>query len=473
MRAVREGDDRSARSCRPGEGALREFRAEYGAGDEGSELRAITLGDPLVDAYLEFVGARGAVNTWLATAYDLKVFFEVVGKDPAEVTSADVFTFLAAQRTPRREKVVRIEDGEAGLSARTIARRLSSVAGLFEYLLVRGDAGVDRNPVPRGLAGRRAGQRGRGGVRLVRRPRTLPRVLSPVEVDRLLGALRTQRDRAIVLAMLLAGLRRCEVLGLGLRDINPGEQRLFVASGKGVRERIVPVSGRFFEALGEYLVSERPSEVPTDACFVVLKGPRRGMPLTTAGLDEVIDGVGGRAGLPRLTCHMLRHTCLTRLREQGMSLEALQAQAGHASIDSPASICTWRTTGSGASICGRRRRSRRRSTRPRGRRHSGPACARPGGRGADRRLSVGAGRGRSFRRERGDLAGPGVPFAGRWRRRLVAPVGRGAVAGLGGARERGGDVDDRCRPRAAEAGVSSARLSADWEGLGLGTPRVP
>ena len=101
---------------------------------------------------------------------------------------------------------MRIEDGEAGLSARTIARRLSSVAGMFEYLIVRGDAGVERNPVPRGLAGRRAGQRGRGGVRLVRRPRTLPRVLSPVEVDALLGALRTQRDRAIVLAMLLGGL---------------------------------------------------------------------------------------------------------------------------------------------------------------------------------------------------------------------------------------------------------------------------
>jgi integrase len=300
---------------------------------DGSELRSIMLGHPLVDAYLEFVGARGAVNTWLAAAYDLKVFFEVVGKDPADVTSADVFAFVAEQRTPRREKVVRIEDGEAGLSARTIARRLSSIAGLFEYLIVRGDAGVDRNPVPRGLAGRRAGQRGRGGVRLVRRPRTLPRVLSPVEVDRLLGALRTQRDRAIVLAMLLAGLRRCEVLGLRLGDVNPGERRLFV-SGKGGRERIVPVSGRFFEALGEYLEHERPPEVLIDACFVVLKGLRRGMPLTAAGLDEVIDGARGRAGLPRLTCHMLRHTCLTRLREQGMSLEALQAQAGHASIDS-------------------------------------------------------------------------------------------------------------------------------------------
>jgi integrase/recombinase XerD len=230
--------------------------------------------------------------------------------------------------------VVRIEDGEGGLSARTIARRLSSVAGLSEYLMVRGDAGVDRNPVPRGLAVRRAGQRGRGGVRLVRRPKTLPRILSPVEVEQLLGALRTQRDRAVVLAMLLAGLRRCEVLGLRLPDVNPGEQRLFVASGKGGRERIVPVSGRFFEALGEYLESERPPEVLTDACFVVLKGPRRGMPLTAAGLDEVIDGVRKRAGLARLTCHMLRHTCFTRLREQGMSLEALQAQAGHASIES-------------------------------------------------------------------------------------------------------------------------------------------
>ena len=229
---------------------------------------------------------------------------------------------------------MRIEDGEAGLSARTIARRLSSVAGLFEYLIVRGDAGVDRNPVPRGMAGRRAGQRGRGGVRLVRRPRTLPRVLSPVEVDALLGALRTQRDRAIVLAMLLGGLRRCEVLGVRLGDINPGEQRLFVASGKGGRERIVPVSGRFFEALGAYLQSERPQEVSTDAVFVVLKGPRRGRGLSAAGLDEVIDGARQRAGVPRLTCHMLRHTCLTRLREQGMSLEALQAQAGHASIDS-------------------------------------------------------------------------------------------------------------------------------------------
>jgi integrase len=74
--------------------------------------------------------------------------------------------------------------------------------------------------------------------------------------------------------------------------------------------------------------------VPTDRVFVVLKGSRRGEPLSAAGLDEILDGARGRAGLSQATCHQLRHTCFTRLREAGMALEAIQAQAGHASIDS-------------------------------------------------------------------------------------------------------------------------------------------
>ena len=111
----------------------------------GSEVRALSLGHPLLDDYLAFVGARARVNTWLATAYDLKVFFTVVGKEPARVTAPDVFAFLKAQRAPRLgERVVRLEDGESGLAARTIARRLSSVSGLFAYLCARGDVGVAR-----------------------------------------------------------------------------------------------------------------------------------------------------------------------------------------------------------------------------------------------------------------------------------------------------------------------------------------
>ena len=68
--------------------------------------------------------------------------------------------------------------------------------------------------------------------------------------------------------------------------------------------------------------------------FVVLKGPRRGQPLSAEGVDEIIAGARKRAGLTHGTCHQLRHTCLTRLREAGMALEAVQAQAGHRSIES-------------------------------------------------------------------------------------------------------------------------------------------
>ena len=111
------------------------------------------LGHRLLDDYLAMVAARCRPNTVLATAFDLKVFFSVVGKEPAEVTDADVLSFIRAQRQPRRGvAVVRIEDGEAGLSARTIKRRLASVTGLFEYLVIRGV--VVKNPVPHGLSTR-------------------------------------------------------------------------------------------------------------------------------------------------------------------------------------------------------------------------------------------------------------------------------------------------------------------------------
>jgi site-specific recombinase XerD len=299
----------------------------------GSGAVRYRLGDPLVDRYLEFVAGRARLNTLRAAAFDLKTFFTVVAKHPVEVSSADVFDFLAEQRGDR--SVVRLADRESGLSARTIARRLSSVSGFYAYAIARGDAGVTRNPVPRGLSTRREGGTRKSRLApLVRVPRTLPTILSPAEADRLVGALRTNRDRAMVAAMLFGGLRRCEVLGLRFADIQIADRRVFIIEGKGGHHRVVPVANRFFEALGDYLHDERPAGASTDRVFVVLKGPRRGMPLSSEGLDEVLAGARRRAGLQRATCHQLRHTCLTRLREAGMALEAVQAQAGHLSIES-------------------------------------------------------------------------------------------------------------------------------------------
>jgi site-specific recombinase XerD len=112
------------------------------------------------------------------------------------------------------------------------------------------------------------------------------------------------------------------------------ERSLFVAEGKGGHQRVVPVANPFFVALGDYLHHERPPDAPTDQVFVALKRPRRGRPLSAEGVDEILSGARWRAGLEHGTCHQLRHTCLTRLREAGMALEAVQAQAGHRSIES-------------------------------------------------------------------------------------------------------------------------------------------
>lgn len=287
----------------------------------------------MLKRYLEFAEGRTRRNTLLATASDLSIFFSVVGKEPAEVTTDDVLDFIAEQRVPRLgAKVVRLVDGESGLMSSTIKRRLSSVSGLFGFLVMTGVIG--HNPVPTGIATRRPRRSRRSAsIPLVRTPRRLPKVLEPAEVDALMKALRTARDRAMVEAMVLGGLRRCEVLGLRTCDLRPAEHRLFVVEGKGGHQRMVAISGRFFRSVAAYLEKERPAEVPTDRLFVALKGRRAGCALSEDGLEEIIRGAKARAGLAHATCHELRHTCFTRLREAGMALEALQAQAGHRSIE--------------------------------------------------------------------------------------------------------------------------------------------
>ena len=96
----------------------------------------------------------------------------------------------------------------------------------------------------------------------------------------------------------------------------------------------MPVSQSFFATVAAYLSEERPEDAVTDRVFVSLKRPRRGQPLSADGLDQVLASARERAGLVGGTCHELRHTCFTRLRQAGMPIEALQAQAGHRSIAS-------------------------------------------------------------------------------------------------------------------------------------------
>ena len=212
--------------------------------DRSGELVA-RVGVPLADVYLEFLGGRCRPNTVLAAAYDLKVFFTVVARPPDQVRPADVLAFITAQRTGQIAgrgalQPLKAGDEPGGVSAATVRRRLSIVSGFFAFLQARGD--VAASPVPRGLPTRRERSRPGQGVPLVRAARRLPRIVSPAEVDALTAALRTHRDQAMVAAMVLGGLRRCEVLGLRLEDLRVAERRVFIAEGKGGRQRLIPVS---------------------------------------------------------------------------------------------------------------------------------------------------------------------------------------------------------------------------------------
>lgn len=247
----------------------------------------LCLGLDLVDEYLDFLHCRCRPNTWLNYAHDLKVFYNTIDKPVTEVTTADVFHFMQCQSHPQG-------DGSAadgllkGVSVRTLKRRLCAVSGLYNYLLMNADLPVKRNPVPSGLMLR--GQIPGASPRLnplLRTPQTLPRLVPVEQVQRFLASLRTYRDKAIVLLMLLGGLRKSEVLGLELVDLEPGKGTVFVRQGKGGRHRVCCVAPLFFKVVKRYQDQERPQTEET-RLFLVLKGPRCGQPLSVSGLNTII-----------------------------------------------------------------------------------------------------------------------------------------------------------------------------------------
>lgn len=296
------------------------------------QICQLSLGLDLVDQYLDFLRCRCRPNTWLSYGHDLKVFFNTVDKPIAEVSTADIFRFIKCQSYPEHEGSTPA-DAPRGVSARTLKRRLCAVSGLYQFLLMVADPPIKRNPVPSGLLLR--GQVPGTAPRLnplLRTPSTLPHLVPVEQVQRFLASLRTYRDKAMVLLMVLGGLRKSEVLGLELADLRPANGTVYVRQGKGGRHRVCCVAPLFFQVVSRYQDEERP-ETKEPRLFLVIKGPRCGQPLSISGLNTIIAYHRRLARTPNMNCHQLRHTCLTMLREAGMSLEALQQQAGHQNIN--------------------------------------------------------------------------------------------------------------------------------------------
>jgi site-specific recombinase XerD len=320
-------------------------------GDVGHRVVGDGSDVELVNRFLGHLVARlFSSATVRAYAFDVVNFLRFLAERDLElvgVVSMDLFDYLEWQGRSRRRRdgnVIALT-GARGTAPATINRRIAAVRALFEFLVVSGVRA--ENPVPvarrssglrapaRGMLGHIAPSRPRSGGRLVRQARVLPEALDVEEVAAFLADLGTHRDRAIVLVMLLGGLRAGEVRSLKLADIDMGLGQVRVV-GKGNRERVVPVDRAFFVELGAYLRSERPSGISTRECFVVLRGPTTGRAMTEAGMRSVFRSHRVSSGSVRVRPHRLRHTYGTELAAAGIDLLVLRQLMGHASPETTA-----------------------------------------------------------------------------------------------------------------------------------------
>jgi integrase/recombinase XerC len=303
----------------------------------------------LANRFLDHLATRQFAPATVRTyAFHVLSFLRFCGERQltlAEIGPPDLFEFLdwLSQRRHAGATVVAITAGRA--TAATINQRVAAVRALFDYAVVAG-ARAD-NPVPsarrssglrakrRGLLGHISAGRARTGGRLVREARRLPEALEPEEVEAFVADLETHRDRAMALAMLLGGLRAGEVRSLRLADVDQGLRRVRVV-GKGAKERVVPVDRAFFTEVAAYLRKERPQGCATPECFVVLRGPTRGQPMTEAGMRRIFRTHRARSGATRVRPHRLRHTYGTELATAGIDLLVLRELMGHASPETTA-----------------------------------------------------------------------------------------------------------------------------------------
>jgi integrase/recombinase XerD len=266
----------------------------------------------LVVEYLEALQTeRGASrNTVLAYRRDLADFGRYLAaprRSLGALTARDVSDYLLALR--RR-----------GLGARSVARRLSALRGLYRHLLREGS--VKRDPTEM--------------VDSPRPPRRLPRTLSIEDVAALIETPDTTRvdglrDRAMLELMYASGMRASEVLALRLEDLNLPAGYV-VCTGKGSRQRLVPVGAQAIQWVRRYLDSGRRAALTRlDPGTVFVN--RSGRPLSRQGLWGILKRAARRAGLrASVSPHTLRHSFASHLLERGADLRSVQAMLGHADI---------------------------------------------------------------------------------------------------------------------------------------------
>jgi site-specific recombinase XerD len=159
-----------------------------------------------------------------------------------------------------------------------------------------------------------------------KRPKTLPTVLGPDEVQKLLVCTHPLKHRVILTTLYAAGLRLEEALHLVLSDIDSARMLLRVALGKGAKERLVPLSPKLLETLRDYWKKYRPSHW-------LFPGRKPDKPLSASAVQRRCERSVREAGIQKhATPHSLRHSYATGLLEAGVDLLTISRLLGHRSF---------------------------------------------------------------------------------------------------------------------------------------------
>ncbi|MFD1789061.1 tyrosine recombinase [Sphingomonas floccifaciens] len=261
----------------------------------------------LIDRFLEMMMAEAgaAKNTIAAYRTDLTLASEVLGGRLAGAGAGDL-TALA--------------DGWGDLARATVARKAAAIRRFYGFLVDEGLRADDPSPaLPRP---------GRG--------RPLPKTLSVAEVDRIFAVIADRRARippdpldlrlsALIELLYGSGLRASELVSLP-RAAVATDRPYLILTGKGGRERLVPISDRARAAVAAWRLY-----VPKDAAWLFPSGATH---LTRIRLYQMVKALAAAAGIApeRVSPHVLRHAFATHLLAGGADLRALQSMLGHADI---------------------------------------------------------------------------------------------------------------------------------------------
>lgn len=278
--------------------------------------------DRWIDEFLSYARAERGLsdNTLAAYRRDLatwKTFVDEQGLDASKVTSDDVTDYVDRLRKGT-------SPAARALAPASVARMLVTVRALYRFLNAEGHLASD----PTAL------------VDLPKRARSLPKAISIEEVEEILAApaddLLGRRDSAILETLYGAGLRISELTALDVDDVDLDEGSIWVRSGKGGKDRRLPLGRAARSAIGRYATTSRPvllskarAGAPAGALFLNARGGR----LSRQGCWKILKGYARNAKLEdRVSPHTLRHSFATHLLDGGADVRVVQELLGHASL---------------------------------------------------------------------------------------------------------------------------------------------